>query len=369
MKTFKLPDLGEGLQEAEIVAWHVNAGDHIVVDQPLLSVETDKAIVDVPSPFAGKVLTLHAKVGDVVALDGALVDIDDGGQVEDSGSVVGDAPTATTAHEVREHASAAAPAARGVRAAPAVRALASKLGVDLSIVTPSGPDGVILASDVERVAKVLANVAALTPLRGPRRAMAQNMALAHAEVVPVTLVDDADIDAWAAGEDTTWRLLRAMVAGCRAAPALNAWFDSQALGVRQLSQIDVGIATDTEEALFVPVLRNVAERSREDLRAALEQMKQDVRARTIPPESLRGHSITLSNFGMFAGRYASPVVMPPTVAIVGAGRARREPVAVGDAVVVHRVLPMSLTFDHRAATGAEAARFLAAMMADLQAPQ
>lgn len=91
MKTFKLPDLGEGLQEAEIVAWHVNAGDHIVVDQPLLSVETDKAIVDVPSPFAGKVLTLHAKVGDVVALDGALVDIDDGGQVEDSGSVVGDA--------------------------------------------------------------------------------------------------------------------------------------------------------------------------------------------------------------------------------------------------------------------------------------
>lgn len=367
MKTFKLPDLGEGLQEAEIVAWHVNAGDHIVVDQPLLSVETDKAIVDVPSPFAGKVLTLHAKVGDVVALDGALVDIDDGGEVEDSGSVVGDMTTATPAHTVSDAAATVGkPAARGVRATPAVRALASKLNVDLSIVTPSGPDGAILASDVERVAKVLANVAALTPLRGPRRAMAQNMALAHAEVVPVTLVDDADINAWPPGEDTTWRLLRAMVAGCRAAPALNAWFDSQALGVRQLSQIDVGIATDTEEALFVPVLRNVAERSRDDLRAALEQMKQDVRARTIPAESLRGHSITLSNFGMFAGRYASPVVMPPTVAIVGAGRARREPVAVGDAVVVHRVLPMSLTFDHRAATGAEAARFLAALIADLQ---
>ena len=366
MKTFHLPDLGEGLQEAEIIAWQVNEGDHVVVDQPLLSVETAKAIVDVPSPFAGRVAKLYVKAGDIVPLEAALIDIDDGAEA-DSGTVVGDVKAVSEA--VREDAppvAAGAPAAgKGLRATPAVRALAAKLGVDLSIVTPSGPNDAILASDVERVARILAESTPLETLRGPRRAMAQAMARAHAEVAAVTLVDDVDIDAWPAGEDTTWRLLRAIVAASAAVPALNAWFDAPALGVRKLAQVDVGIALDVDDTLFVPVLRDVAHRSREDVRAALEKMKVDVKNRSVAPEELRGNTITLSNFGVFAGRYASPVVVPPTVAIVGAGRARREPVAVDDEVRIHRVLPLSLTFDHRAATGAEAARFLRVMLDDL----
>lgn len=365
MKTFHLPDLGEGLQEAEIIAWQVNEGDHVVVDQPLLSVETAKAIVDVPSPFAGRVAKLYVKVGDIVPLEAPLIDIDDGAEA-DSGTVVGDVKAVSEA--VRDEApavAAGAPAGKGLRATPAVRALAAKLGVDLSIVTPSGPNDAILASDVERVAKILAEVTPMETLRGPRRAMAQAMARAHAEVAAVTLVDDADIDAWPAGEDTTWRLLRAIVAASREVPGLNAWFDAPALGVRKLAQVDVGIALDIDDALFVPVLRDVAHRSRDDVRAALEKMKVDVKNRSVAPEDLRGNTITLSNFGMFAGRYASPVVVPPTVAIVGAGRARREPVAVGDEIRIHRILPLSLTFDHRAATGAEAARFLRVMLDDL----
>ncbi|MEE9927650.1 dihydrolipoamide acetyltransferase family protein [Microvirgula aerodenitrificans] len=365
MKTFHLPDLGEGLQEAEIVSWHVGEGDHVVVDQPLLSVETAKAIVDVPSPFAGRVARLHVKAGDIVPLASALIDIDDG-EAGDSGTVVGDVKAVS--ESVREDIEPApAAAGRGVRAMPAVRALASKLGIDLAIVTPSGPDGTILASDVERVSKILASVTPMETLRGPRRAMAQIMARAHEEVAAVTLTEDADIHGWAAGEDTTWRLIRAIVAACRAVPVLNAWYDAKALGIRKLAQVDLGIALDMADALFVPVLRDVGGRDKDDLRAAIEQMKIDVGNRAVAPEDLRGNTITLSNFGMVAGRYASPVIVPPTVAIVGAGRARKQPVAVGDQVAVHRLLPMSLTFDHRAATGIEAARFLKVLIADLEA--
>ena len=341
MKTFHLPDLGEGLQEAEIVSWHVGEGDHVVVDQPLLSVETAKAIVDVPSPFAGRVARLHVKAGDIVPLASALIDIDDG-EAGDSGTVVGDVKAVS--ESVREDIEPAqAAAGRGVRAMPAVRALASKLGIDLAIVTP------------------------METLRGPRRAMAQIMARAHEEVAAVTLTEDADIHGWAAGEDTTWRLIRAIVAACRAVPVLNAWYDAKALGIRKLAQVDLGIALDMADALFVPVLRDVGGRDKDDLRAAIEQMKVDVGNRAVAPEDLRGNTITLSNFGMVAGRYASPVIVPPTVAIVGAGRARKQPVAVGDQVAVHRLLPMSLTFDHRAATGIEAARFLKVLIADLEA--
>ncbi|MCX7900505.1 MAG: 2-oxo acid dehydrogenase subunit E2, partial [Methylocystis sp.] len=252
-----------------------------------------------------------------------------------------------------------------IRAAPAVRALARKLNVDLAMVTPSGADGVILVEDVQRVARILSETEPAEPLRGFRRAMAQNMTLAQAEVAPATIMDDADIEAWPAGTDTTARLIRALVAGCRAEPALNAWFESHSLARRVLKKIDVGVAVDLPEGLFVPVLRDVGARDAADLRKGLDRMRADVAARKIPPEELRGATITLSNFGMIAGKYAAPIVLPPTVAILGAGRIRREVVAANGAPAVHRVMPLSLTFDHRVVSGGEAGRFLAAVIADL----
>jgi 2-oxoisovalerate dehydrogenase E2 component (dihydrolipoyl transacylase) len=162
------------------------------------------------------------------------------------------------------------------------------------------------------------------------------------------------------------RLIRAVVAGCRAEPSLNAWYDSQRIGRWVVKKIDLGVAVDTPDGLLVPVLRNIAERDPEDLQRGLDDLIRDARARKVPPEELRGHTITLSNYGTIAGRYASPVVVPPTVAIVGAGRLRDAVVAVNGAPAVHRTLPLSLTFDHRAVSGGEAGRFLAAMMADLQ---
>jgi pyruvate dehydrogenase E2 component (dihydrolipoamide acetyltransferase) len=167
----------------------------------------------------------------------------------------------------------------------------------------------------------------------------------------------------------TIRLIRALVAGCRAQPELNAWFDGHTGRRHVLEKIDLGIAVDLPDGLFVPVLRNVAHREAADLRDGLDHMRADIRARKIPPEELRGNTITLSNFGMIAGKYAAPLVMPPTVAILGAGRIHEQVVAVMGVPAVHRILPLSLTFDHRVVTGGEAARFLAAAIADLQMPR
>jgi pyruvate dehydrogenase E2 component (dihydrolipoamide acetyltransferase) len=198
--------------------------------------------------------------------------------------------------------------------------------------------------------------------------MAQNMMLAQTEIAAATVMDDADVDAWPDGTDITLRLIRALIAGCSAEPGLNAWFESRSLARRVLKKVDVGIAVDLREGLFVPVLRDVANRESADLRAGLDRMRGDIAARKIPPEELRGNTITLSNFGMIAGKYAAPVVMPPTVAILGAGRVRPMVIAVDGRPVVHRVLPLSLTFDHRVVTGGEAGRFLAAAISDLVLP-
>ncbi len=366
MTTFNLPDLGEGLAEAEIVAWMVSVGDHVVADQPLVSVETDKAVVEVPSPFSGRIARLCAEPGEVVKTGAALVEYGDEAQA-DTGTVVGELKSrAVVVDETREAAARAAPAR--AKATPAVRARARKAGVDIAMISPSGKGAVITRQDVERAARTLTEAGPLEPLRGVRRAMARRMAQAHDEVAPATVLDEVDIDTWADADDVTMRLARAVAAGCTASPALNAWYDSRAVGRRLHDRIDLGIATDTADGLFVPVLRDVGNRDPADLRTGLDRMKADIEARRVPPEELRGATITLSNFGMLGGRFAALVVVPPQVAILGAGRIAPAVVAVDGAPVVHRVLPLSLTFDHRAVTGAEAARFLAAAAADLTKP-
>jgi 2-oxoisovalerate dehydrogenase E2 component (dihydrolipoyl transacylase) len=359
MSVFLLPDLGEGLQEAELVAWHIGEGDHVVADQPLVSVETEKAVVEVPSPQAGKIARLCAHPGDRVKVGGPLVEFEEGPRT-DTGTIVGEltAPPPPPA--------AAPPPPSGIRAAPAVRALAQRLAVDLASVAASGPGGVVTSADVERAARAQTASGPIEPLAGVRRAMAMNMVRSHAEIVPATVSDEADIEAWPSGSDITIRLVRAIVAGVAASPGLNAWYDGRTMERRLLKRIDLGLAVDTEDGLFVPVLRNVAARDAADLRRGIEAMKRDVRARTVPVAELRGQTITLSNFGMFAGRFAALVIVPPQVAILGAGRITGRAVVTDGKLAAHRMLPLSLTFDHRAVTGGEAARFLKAAIEELQ---
>jgi pyruvate dehydrogenase E2 component (dihydrolipoamide acetyltransferase) len=359
MSVFVLPDLGEGLQEAELVAWHVGEGDHVVADQPLVSVETEKAVVEVPSPQDGKIARLCVQPGERVKVGGSLVEFEEGPRT-DSGTIVG---------ELSAAAPPPVPQAPTVRAAPAVRALAQRLGVGLAEVTASGPGGAVTSADVERAARAQTEAGPVEPLAGVRRAMAVNMARSHAEIVPATVSDEADIAAWVPQSDVTIRLIRAIAAGCAASPGLNAWYDGRTMERRLLRQIDLGLAVDSEDGLFVPVLRNIAERDVADLRRGIEAMKKDVRARTVPVAELRGQTITLSNFGMFAGHFAALVIVPPQVAILGAGRITERPVVADGKLAAHRILPLSLTFDHRAVTGGEAARFLKAAIEDLEKPQ
>ena len=459
-KTFTLPDLGEGLPDATIVEWFVKVGDTIRLDEPLVSMETAKAIVEVPTPYSGKVTRLGGPAGDVIVTGKMLAEFEldpklpqraeaqdtghhhGGGHAEkevetpspqpspasgrgsesetrtevlreDSGTVVGAMEASDRVHA--EQASSVG----GVKAVPAVRALAKKLKVDLARVKATGAEGVISLKDVKDAAAngsaSIGFVAAVVrqdhherpvesvhgstgspradsatrtslsasgkpmrtqppgtatsgqpeQLKGVRRNMARVMADAHSKVVPTTLCDDADIQAWTPGNDITVRLVRAIVRACKAVPALNAWFDGDALTRTLHRHVDIGIAVDTDDGLFVPALRNADVLDARGVREAVNRLRVQVEDRSIPASELSGHTISLSNFGMFAGRYATPVIVPPTVAIVAAGRGRPQMTPVMGGFESHKIIPLSVTFDHRAATGGEAARFLKAMLDDL----
>lgn len=380
MKIFNLPDLGEGLPDAEIHQWHVKVGDVVKLDQLLVSVETAKAVVDVPSPQAGKIAKLYGKEGDVIATHAPLLAFEDANaapaKAPDKGTVAGSIEVGNTV--IVESAMGIVPQRQRdssfhAKALPAVRNMARQLGVDLDKLTASGANGQITIDDVKRAASGSAPAStakAEAPegyegLRGVRRTMANAMVQSHREVVPVTIVDDADLHAWEGKQDITARIVRALCAGCKAEPALNAWFDTASMSRKLHKQIDIGLALDSPDGLFVPVIRNAAKMTPKKLRDTIDRFKKQVGDRSIPPEELRDSTIMLSNFGMLAGRYATPIIVPPLVAILGCGRLHEAIVAVKGKPQAHRVLPLSLTFDHRAITGGEATRFLATVIADL----
>jgi pyruvate dehydrogenase E2 component (dihydrolipoamide acetyltransferase) len=306
---------------------------------------------------------VHGAAGERVKVGAALVDFADGAPA-DRGAIVGELARPAAAPERPQQP--APPSVPGLKAAPAVRRRARELNLDLAEIAGTGPEGAITVEDVEKLARVAAAATPEEELKGVRRAMAANMARAGAEIVPATVVDDADIGGWRETEDFTVRLVRAIVCGCRASPALNAWYDGSKMTRRLHAAIDLGLAIDTGDGLIVPVLRDVGNRDAASLRRGIEALKADVRARTVPLAELRGQTITLSNFGMFGGRYAALVIVPPQVAILGAGMARSALVPREGGPQVRRVLPLSLTFDHRAVTGGEATRFLQAVRQDLE---
>lgn len=443
VREFRLPDLGEGLPDATVVEWHVPIGGTVGLDDPLVSMETAKAVVDVPSPFSGKLVSVAGESGAVVITGSVLAtfEIDPNAAQrseavgmpahhgspapapapaapeprlgepqadtetveikEDSGTVVGAMVSSDSVHTEQ------AVSVGGIKAMPAVRALARKLRVDLARVRGTGADGLITLKDVQAfaenpsaapaapVAAPAAPVASAertslsaggkpmrtqppskdvqygqpTPVAGVRRNMARIMASAHEQVVLTTIVDDADINGWIGKQDITSRLVRAIVAACREEPALNAWFDGEAFTRTLHPHVDLGVAVDSPDGLFVPVLRDAQHQTADGIKKSIKRLREDVMDRSIPAELLKGATISLSNFGKFAGRYATPIVVPPMVAIVGAGKVSHDVVAVMGGVEVHRRVPLSLSFDHRACTGGEAARFLHALIKDLEAAQ
>ncbi len=262
---------------------------------------------------------------------------------------------------------AAKTTATSVKAMPAVRALAKQLNVDLMLVKSSGPQGQITAEDVKKFASQKGGAKnGAEALHGVRRFMAIAMAQSHQEIVPVTILEDADITELPAKADITARIIQAIVAAAAEEPSLNAWYDGKTMERRLFKEVNLGLAVDTEEGLFVPVIKGVEQKSAEALRSAIDTFKKSVKARTVAPSDLQGATITLSNFGMIAGRYANPIIIPPTVAILGCGKIRDTVAAYKGNMEIRRIMPLSLTFDHRAVTGGEATRFLAALIKSLE---
>lgn len=365
MTIFKLPDLGEGLPDAEIREWFVKIGDHVNVDDPLVSMETAKAVVEVPSPQAGKIAMLHGKIGDVIKTGDALVTFETDAPRADQGTVVGNLEVSSIVTDDTFTIGSSQSQSTGIKATPTIRHLAKKLGVNLSMIRGSGEHGIITQKDVEQAAQAQPPEG-FEPLHGVRRAMQQSMLKSHQEVVPVSIFDEVDIQHWPHDADITVRLIRAIISGIQAEPALNAWFDTQHCARKCFSELSLGLAMDTPEGLFVPVIHQAEKLSDQQLRAQIDTFKRSVTDRTIPKEQLQGTTLTLSNFGKFAGKFASPIIVPPTVAILAVGRLYEGVVSHQGELAAHRLLPLSLSFDHRAVTGGEATRFLGAVMAALQ---
>ncbi|MGI9274872.1 MAG: dihydrolipoamide acetyltransferase family protein [Endozoicomonas sp.] len=356
MKFFNLPDLGEGIPEADIVEWHIRAGDKVKEDQIIVSVETAKAIVEVPSPVTGEVARLCGEPGETILTGAPLVEFVS--DEEDSGTVVGELVRDAHADSEEDHFFVGAPPAdhsnKSSTGGRSINELANRLGVEMR-------SGVNAGLGVQ--AYPLENPEAL---KGVRKHMARTMAQSHSEVVPVTLFDDADIHHWLKGEDITVRQIQAITDACQSEPSLNAWFDGASLSREVFDKVNLGLAVDSEDGLFVPVIRNAGRQDGKQLRKSVNDFRQAVKDRSLPPSEMNGATITLSNFGVFAGKYATPVVVPPAVCIIGVGQLREQIVSVNGKPESHRTLPVSLTFDHRAVTGGEATRFLNAMLNSLQ---
>jgi pyruvate dehydrogenase E2 component (dihydrolipoamide acetyltransferase) len=406
-RTFTLPDLGEGLTEAEIVRVLVSEGQVVSEDAPILEVETDKAQVEIPSPFAGRVETVHVRPGQTVKVGAALITFaDDGGGAP--------APAAAPAAASTKPPAAAPPArveGGPVPATPATRRLARELGVDLRRVRGTGPGGRVTDDDVRAAAgqpaaapappveaRPLAPVGLeppplprfeqwgpveRQPLSHLRRTIAERMALSAALVPHVTHFDRADItdlDALirrsleAARERAisltlTPFLLKAAALALREHPQFNASLDPAAGQLILKRYYHLGVAVATERGLIVPVIRDVDRKPVMELAKELAALAQRVRAGKAALEDLRGGTFTVTNIGALGGTGAIPIINYPEVAILGVARAREEPVARGGQVVVRTLLPLTLTFDHRVADGADGARFAASIIRRLEAPE
>jgi len=371
-----------------VLRWHVQVGDRVEPDLPMLAVETAKAVVEVPSPVSGTVTALHAQPGDRIEIGAPLIEfaIEGSSEAADSGTVVGQMPAVTHDYAGAAAFEGAALEAAGAvtmpraRALQAARALARSLGVDIASVVASGRDGVITIEDVlSRHAPAPARGSrggALSPppdapaeaqeLRSLRRTMAQSMSDARDQIAACTVFDDADLHLWGRRGDYSARVLRAIAAGCRAERGLNAWYDAATQTRLLFEHVDVGLAVDTPDGLLVPVMRRIDQLDAAQLRAELDRLKRAARERALKSEELRYSTFMLSNFGTLAGRYATPVVVPPAVAILGTGRVRQDVLAVDGRFEAHWRMPLSLSFDHRVVTGGEAVRFLGAVIADLE---
>ena len=450
---FILPDLGEGVHEAELIKWRVSAGDQVSEHQTLAEMETDKALVEVPSPWAGVVTELCGAEGDIINVGSVLVRYGESAghapaspdsdqaqatessaseEREDAGTVVGsmnndgDAPSALTRRRT-EAQEVPTEQARAL-ATPAIRGIAKQLGVDINRVLGTGRGGRVTASDVERFAQegagtespsnppnrsriTVADIPEHTsapsnlptdasaareptlppvpvdpsgtteviPFRGVRRKIAEALDRSVKTAVHFTVVDEADITdldrkrkeySAITGRKLSFLpfVIRAVAHGLREHPALNAVVDEAKSEIHRKGNLNLGIAVDSDAGLMVPVLRNAEKLAIVEAAEGVARLATGCRDRSIPREELTGSSFTISNVGSYGGRFATPVINHPEVAILAVGRGYEKVLAKDGRIYAGLSLPLSLSCDHRVVDGAEGARFLTTVKRLLEDP-
>jgi pyruvate dehydrogenase E2 component (dihydrolipoamide acetyltransferase) len=381
---FRLPDLGEGIAEVELRRWLVKDGDRVAEHQPLLEVESDKAVVEVPAPHEGIVAGIHRREGEMVAVGEVLLTI--AGEAEElplpsrPSGIVGVLPEA----EDEERAAYG----NEVTATPRVRKLARERGIDLREIRGSGPHGSITGEDLERSGAAMETPVEefgpveRIPLRGVRRAIARNVLASQRLTAFVTGMEEADVtdlvalrsreqhEVEAHGAHMTYLpfFIKAVQHALREHPFLNAAIDDRAETIILKKHYHFGIAVDTPDGLMVPVIRDVDKKSIIELATEIQRLMLRARERTVSRGDLRGSSFTITNFGHFGASFATPIINWPDVAILGCGRIAERPWVHGGEITIRRILPLSLTFDHRITDGADAARFLAKVVRFLEDP-
>jgi pyruvate/2-oxoglutarate dehydrogenase complex dihydrolipoamide acyltransferase (E2) component len=364
--SFKLPDLGEGLTEGEVARWLVTEGQEIAEDDPLVEIQTDKATVEIPSPYAGTVLKILIAEGEIAPVGTELVLIGEAGEEQSNNLLQAPGALSSATNEASDkllQGSNRGAASGRVQATPVVRRIAQELGVELAEVDGSGPGGRITEDDVRAAVSGAGSEGRREPLRGVRRVIAEHMARAHREVPPVTWVEECDV------EDVPLdRLLPTVVKACADAlpefPELNARLDGDA--ILYLDRYDIGIAVQTDDGLLVPVVRAADEKSVDDLAEEISALAERARAGSLAPEELRGSTFTVTSAGKLAGLFQTPIVNHPEVAILSIGRVAPHPVVRDGEVVVRRTGTIAITFDHRVVDGARAAAFGLAVIAGIE---
>jgi len=356
-RDFLLPDLGEGLEEAEIGHWLVSEGDVVALNQPLVEVETAKATVEVPSPFAGTIVKLHADEGETLKVGAPLVTFD----VEEAGEAEAASETATTV--ITE--GAAMPPVTEVAAplaTPAVRKLARDFGVDLDSVEGTGPGDRVTREDVERAAKGGREAdVEVAPISMIRRTIAENLTRSVRQIPHVTAFRTLDCTALEAfrrelGVSPLPIVVRALAEICKEHRALNASYMGDRGQIWLHRRVHVGIATDTERGLLVPVVRDAAESTIGHIAAEIERLAAAARDGSIRIQELNGGTITVTNTGSYGSEFGTPIINPPQSAILGIGVIEPRALVIDGQVVARPACTLSLAFDHRLLDGATAGR-------------
>ncbi len=364
---FKLPDLGEGLTEGEVARWLVAEGAEIAEDDPLVEIQTDKATVEIPSPYAGTVLEILVAEGEVAPVGAELVLIGAPGEER----TVRDAASDNLLQAASSSASRASEASDKlslgrVQATPVVRRIAAELGVELANVSGTGQGGRITEDDVRGAAGAEGGAGQegrREPLRGVRRLIAEHMTRAHREVPAVTWVEELDVD-----DVPLERLLPTVVEACAESlvefPELNARLDGDA--IVYLDRYDIGIAVQTDDGLVVPVVRAANEKSIDELAGEIAELAERARSGSLAADELRGSTFTVTSAGKLAGLFQTPIVNHPEVAILSIGRVAPRAVVRDGEIVVRNTGTIAVTFDHRVVDGARAAAFGLAVILRVQ---